>query len=109
MVDGKGHADIFTGGSAVSFYFQIEGLLSRMLCNWMGDDGFLRKLDDRVPILPIVGDVLCNKGKVTRKYVEGDEHLIDLEVRCENLDGEILMPGNATVRLASRTDFGKIK
>ena len=80
MVDGKGHANIFTGGAAVSFYFQIEGLLSRMICNWMGDDGFLKRLDDRVPILPIVGDVLCNKGKVTRKYVEGDEHLVDLDV-----------------------------
>ncbi len=109
MVDGKGHADIFSGGAAVSFYFQIEGLLSRMLCNWMGDDGFLRKLDDRVPVLPIVGEVLCNKGKVTRKYVEGDEHLVDLDVWTDNLDGERLITGSATVRLASRTDFGKIK
>jgi hypothetical protein len=109
MVDGKGHADIFSGGSAVSFYFQIEGLLSRMLCNWMGDDGFLKKLDDRVPILPIVGEVLCNQGKVTRKYVEGDEHLVDLDVWTDNLDGERLIIGNATVRLVSRTDLGKIR
>ena len=109
MVDDKGHADIFSGGAAVSFYFQIEGLLSRMLCNWMGDDGFLKKLDDRVPVLPIVGEVLCNQGKVTRKYVEGDEHLVDLDVWTDNLDGERLLTGNATVRLASRTDFGKIE
>ena len=109
MVDGKGHADIFSGGSAVSFYFQIEGLLSRMICNWMGNDGFLKRLDDRVPVLPIVGDVLCNKGKVTRKYVESDEHLVDLDVCTDSLDGERLLTGSATVRLASRTDFGKIK
>ena len=109
MVDGKGHADIFSGGSAVSFYFQIEGLLSRMLCNWMGNDGFLKKLDDRVPVLPIIGDVLCNKAKVTRKYVEGDEHLIDLDVCTDSLDGEHLLTGNATVRLVSRTDFSKIE
>lgn len=108
MVDGKGHANIFTGGAAVSFYFQIEGLLSRMVCNWMGDDGFLKKLDDRVPILPIVGDVLCNRGKVTKKYVEGDEHLVDLDVWTDHLDGERFLTGSATVRLPSRTDFGKV-
>jgi hypothetical protein len=108
MVDDKGHAGIFTGGSAVAFYFQIEGLIGRMLCNWMGDDGFLKMLDDRVPIMPIVGEVLCNKGKVTKKYVEGDEHLLDLDVWCDNLDGECLVTGKATVRLASRTDFAKV-
>jgi hypothetical protein len=75
----------------------------------MGNDGFLKKLDDRVPVLPIVGEVLCNQGKVTRKYVEGDEHLIDLDVWTDNLDGEHLLTGNATVRLVSRTDFSKIE
>jgi hypothetical protein len=79
-----------------------------MICNWMGDDGFLKKLDDRVPILPIVGDVLCNRGKVTKKYVEGDEHLVDLDVWTDHLDGERFLTGSATVRLPSRTDFGKI-
>jgi len=106
--DEKGHAGIFTGGTAVGFYSQLEWLLGRVICNWMGDDGFLKKLDDRVPVYPIIGDVLCCKGKVANKYTEGSEHLVDLEVRCENLDGVILMPGSATVRLPSQTDFGKV-
>lgn len=106
--DDKGHAMIFDGGAAVGFYCQVEWVLGRMLCNWMGDDGFLKKLDDRCPIYPIVGDVLCCKGKVTRKYTEGNEHLVDLDVHCENQDGLILMPGSATVRLPAKTDFGKV-
>ena len=102
--DDKGHAMIFDGGAAVAFYFQIEWLLGRLITDWMGDDGFLKRLDDRFPIMPILGDVLCQKGKVTKKYVEGDEHLVDLEVRCENLDGLLMAPGSATVRLPSRTE-----
>jgi acyl dehydratase len=103
--DDKGHAGIFDGGAAVAFYFQIEWLLGRMLTDWMGDDGFLKRLDDRFPIMPILGDVLCQKGRVTKKYIEGDEHLVDLEVHCENLDGLLMVPGSATVRLPSRTDL----
>ena len=102
--DDKGHAGIFDGGAAVGFYCQVEWVIGRMLTDWMGDDGFLKKLDDRFPIYPIIGDVLCCQGRVTNKYAEGDEHLIDLEVRCENQDGLVLMPGSATVRLPSRTD-----
>lgn len=105
MCDNKGHAPIFCGGPAVAFWFQPEWLLGRMITNWMGDDGFLKRLDDRVPVLPIIGEVLCQRGQVTKKYIEGGEHLVDLDVRCENLDGEILLKGSATVRLLSRADF----
>ena len=49
---------MYTGGPAVGFYSQIEWLLGRMLCNWMGDDGTLKVLDDRVPIYPILGSFL---------------------------------------------------
>jgi hypothetical protein len=105
VCDSKGHADIFTGGSAVAFYFQIEWLLGRMLCNWMGDDGFVKMLSDRIPIIPILGDVLCQRGKVTNKYVKDGEYLVDLEVHCENLDGLVMMPGSATVRLPTRTEM----
>ena len=94
----------YTGGLAVAFYSQLEWLLGRMICNWMGDDGVLKVLDDRAPIYPILGDVFCCSGQVTGKRVDGDEHLVDLDVRCENLDGILLMPGTAVVCLPSRSD-----
>jgi hypothetical protein len=102
--DDKGHAKVWDGGAAVAFYFQIEWLLGRMLTDWMGDSGFLVRLEDRFPIMPILGDVLCQKGRVTDKYVEDGEHLVDLEVHCENQDGLMMVPGSATVQLPSRTD-----
>lgn len=103
--DDKGHAFIFDGGAAVGFYCQLEWVLGRMLSDWMGDDGFMKKLDDRCPIYPIIGDVICCKGHVIKKYEENGEHLVDLDVHCENQDGLIMMPGSATVRLPSRTDL----
>ena len=92
----------YTGGLAVGFYSQLEWLLGRMLCNWMGDDGVLKVLDDRVPIYPILGDVFCCSGEVTGKRKEGEEYLVDLVIRCENLDGVLLIPGTAVVSLMSR-------
>jgi acyl dehydratase len=105
VCDDKGHAKVWDGGAAVSFYFQVEWLLGRMITNWMGDDGFLKKLDDRFPILPILGEVLVQKGKVTKKYQEGGEYLVDLDIHTENLDGLLMVPGTATVQLPGKNDY----
>lgn len=91
-----------TGGYAVAPGPQIDGLICRMTCNWMGDHGFLKILDTQYRSVPILGDVFCSKGKVTNKSVEGDEHLVDLELYCENMDGVVLVPATARVRLPSR-------
>lgn len=103
--DNKGHAPVFTGGWAVGFYPQIDGLIGRAICNWMGDDGFVNRINTQVPVYPILGEVLRVKGQVTNKSTEGDQHLVDLEVHCENQDGLLLVSGSAVVRLLSRTDF----
>jgi acyl dehydratase len=101
--DHSGHADRITGGYAFGYGAQIEGLICRLLCNWMGDDGFLKRLDCQFRVPAIHGDALWMKGKVTNKSSEGGEHLVALEVHCENQDGLMLVPGKATVRLLSRT------
>jgi len=72
----------------------------------MGDDGFLKKLDDRCdPYYPIIGDVLHAKGQVTKKYQESGEYLVDLKVHVENQDKVVIMSGTATVQLPSRNDY----
>ncbi len=88
---------------AIGFAAQSEGNIVHMICNWMGDDGFLKELDCQSRRINILGDMNWIKGKVTRKYIENDETLVDLEVWAENQDGIIHMPGKATVRLLSRT------
>ena len=76
--------------------------IEHALTNWMGDDGFLKKLKVEIRQLNIIGDATFCKGKVTRKYKDGEDHLVDLDVWAENMRGEITAPGKATVRLLSK-------
>ena len=101
--DNTGLAAAYTGGPGVAPGPQIDGLICRSICNWMGDDGFLKVLDTQYRNLPFLGDVYVIKGKVTNKSTEGDEHLVDLDASCENMDGLLLVRGSAKVRLPSRT------
>jgi len=47
----------------------------------------------------VPGDTLTCTGRVTGKRVEGDRHLVDLEVVETNQRGEVCAPGKATVTL----------
>jgi len=73
-----------------------------MICDWMGDDGVLKILDCRAPDEPGLWQLLRQKGTVTRKYSENNEHLVDIDVVSENTDGQFLTGGFATVRLPPR-------
>ena len=43
------------------------------------------------------------KGKVVKKYTEGDKHLVDLHISLEDHNGDLMIPnGSATVSLPSR-------
>ncbi len=73
-----------------------------LITNWMGDDGFLKKLNARCKLFNVFGDTQFLKGTVIKKYQEGDEYLVDIEIRTGNQRGENTMPGHATVSLPSK-------
>ena len=73
-----------------------------LVTNWMGDDGFLKRLYVRLTSFNMLGDTTWCKGKVSRKYVEGEEHLVELELKGENQRGEDNFTGSATVLLPYR-------
>ncbi|MDB9823520.1 MaoC family dehydratase N-terminal domain-containing protein [Deltaproteobacteria bacterium] len=91
------------GGNALGLWPQMDGLISRMIYRWLGDDGVLKRLNTEVLFYYLHGEALHCKGKVTGKSIEGDEHLVELEVSMENHEGLVLSKGIATVRLLSRT------
>ena len=76
--------------------------LGHLVTNWMGDDGFLKHLYAELRLFNVIGDTTWCKGKVTKKYIQDGEHLVDLEIWAENQRGEVTAPGKATVRLPSR-------
>ena len=103
--DNKGpHSPLWANGYAAGFYSQVEGLLGRMITSWMGDDGFLKVLDTKVPCYPMAGDLLHCKGKVTDKTEVNSEYLVEMDVVCESMDGFELVKGTAQVQLPSKTD-----
>ena len=76
--------------------------VGQLMTNWMGDDGFLRRLNVSVRRPNIFGDVSWCRAKVVDKRVEEGAHLVDLEVWVENQLGEVTAKGTAVVELASR-------
>ncbi|MGE0714294.1 MAG: hypothetical protein AB7P02_02530 [Alphaproteobacteria bacterium] len=76
--------------------------LGQLMTNWMGDDGFLRRLNATLRRPNVFGDVSWCRGKVVDKRVEEGDHLVDLEVWTQNQLGEVTTKGVATVLLPAR-------
>jgi acyl dehydratase len=74
-----------------------------MLTDWMGDDGFLRKLKLEIRRHNPVGDAIWCRGVVTNKKVDDQgRHLIECELLAENQNKELSMKGRAEVELPAR-------
>ncbi len=84
------------------------GWIDHGVTNWMGDDGFLRKLSIQIRRFCVTGDTVWIKGKVTDKRVVDGEYQADLDMCAENQRGEMTAYGKATVLLPSRAD-GAVK
>ena len=80
----------------------IEAMLSRLITDWMGDDGWLEKMSIQMRRFNIFGDKLTVKGKVVAKEIQEGAHLIQCEIWVENDREGINVPGKATVRLPSK-------
>jgi acyl dehydratase len=61
-----------------------QGMAGRLVGQWGGPDAFLRnlKVDMRANTGP--GDDLTVRGSVTRRYVDNDRHLVDVDIRMDN-------------------------
>ena len=73
----------------------------QLVTNWQGDDGFLRKLDLRLPKINMMGDITRCYGKVKGKRVEGDKHVIDVDLWSINQVGDTVTIGSGEVILPS--------
>jgi hypothetical protein len=81
-----------------------ETWLIHLCTDWMGDDGWLWKLDCEFRRFNYVGDTQWLQGTVVRKYLaDGDRPAVDLDLAAVNQRGELTTPGHATVLLPSRT------
>lgn len=79
---------------------------AHLLSNWMGDEGFIRKVDTQLRKPNYYGDTQWVSGEVVNKYKEkvGDEeyNAVDVIISQVNQVGENTAPGKATVYLPSK-------
>ncbi len=78
------------------------GMLATVATNWMGDNGFVRKLSARLKMPVIFGDCNYFKGKVSGKRKEDGMALVNLELWGENQFGQVTIKGSAVVELPCR-------
>jgi len=77
--------------------------LGQLFTNWMGDDGFLWKMDSDLRAFNQVGDITTFNGQVTKKYIEDDKYCVDIEAGAKNQRDVWTMPiRTATVILPSK-------
>jgi acyl dehydratase len=106
---GRGHMEGDTGrdvgmGGAYDIGPQRISWAQTMLCNWIGDHGFLHQLKVSVRQPNLVGSTLWWHGTVTGKSGGPGARLVELDVKAVNQDDVTSAFGTAVVALPSRVD-----
>lgn len=83
---------------------QRTSWLAEVVTNWMGDNAFLRRLYAEIRRFNVEGDTTWIKARVTKKWTEGKQHLIECEVSAVNQRDEVTAPAKAEVILPSRNN-----
>ncbi len=72
------------------------GLVEKYLTDWSGPEAVLKRLKYNIGLSAYPGDTLVHTGRVTGKYTEGEQHLVDIEYVVAVADGPFTW-GNATL------------
>lgn len=76
--------------------------LAQAATDWMGDHGTLRKLHASIRHPNVVGDTNTIVGTVNKKFIEGDDHLVELSIENQNQSGLATAFATAIVELPTR-------
>jgi acyl dehydratase len=88
---------------AIAIGAQTQASLGHLLCNWKGDDGWVKRMNLRNRAPRLFGEAAEASGKVVKKYIDDDcETVVDLEIWIGQPGGVMYTDGTATVRLLSR-------
>jgi len=79
-----------------------NAFLGQLMTDFAGELGWLRKLTVQYRGMDQPGSKITGRGKVTKKYVDGQDHVVECEIWLENAKGEKTTPGTAAVILPSR-------
>ena len=91
----KGAPDIFMN------ILTTNGLVGAYLGNWAGPEAEIKKLQIDLSVPNFPGDCMTLFGKVTRKYEEGGDFLIEVDIQGDNNMGPHVT-GSAVMALPSK-------
>jgi hypothetical protein len=77
--------------------------LCRLLTDWVGPAGFVKRLSFQMRRYHLLGDTMRVRGKVLRKYPQDGGRCVELEVWAENAREGVATPGAAMVTLPLRS------
>ena len=80
----------------------VQAAIVRLLTDWMGDAGFLKRLRIEMRRQHRPGDTMLCRGRVTAKGERDGALWVNLEVWTENEREGVATPGEATVILPKR-------
>ncbi|MBV9510114.1 MAG: MaoC family dehydratase N-terminal domain-containing protein [Caulobacteraceae bacterium] len=90
------------GAATVYDYGAIrETFLAHLVTNWMGDDGFLRRLQVQHRKFNFAGDTNWLTGSVAGKKITDEGAEVYLSIQIANQRGDVITPGKAVVLLPS--------
>jgi len=97
-------------GAAAAYDFGMmrDNWIVELLTAWMGDDGFLWKLDTRLKGFNYIGDAQWVSGKVVDKGIEAGRHWVNVQISMVNQRNEETVSGAATVLLPSK-ELGSVR
>jgi acyl dehydratase len=75
--------------------------LGELVSNWLGHAGRIKKLSCQYRGMDVPDKEFTCTGKVTRKYEQDGEKLVDLQLAALNEEGQATTPGQAVVVLKS--------
>ena len=77
------------------------GIFNRLIAAWAGPESKLKKLGFQMKNMNFPGDKILGSGKVSRKYTNGKDCLVDLELTLANQRG-VTTVATATVLLLQK-------
>jgi acyl dehydratase len=79
-----------------------NAFLGQLLHDWAAPGGTIREFGCEYRGMDFPNQDITCRGIVTAKSVEGDDHIVELDIWTENLEGQKTTPGIAIVILPAR-------
>ena len=79
-----------------------HAFLGQLLHDWAGERGRIKQFGCQYRGMDEPNQEIVCRGVVTKKYQEGDQNIVELDIWTENPQGQKTTPGQAVVTLPSR-------